>query len=116
MWRRLPGYLAGPLVPLSIRWSYLPQALPWLVRYLLSGWTAARVERTARALRPLLVDAPVLHAGLAGEAGVSTLIQHSGLLHVFPTRADFAAEALSWEIRRKVGIDWTELEIGRAHV
>src|SRR3546814_11468660 len=112
MWRRLPGYLAGPLVPLSIRWSYLPQALPWLIRYLLSGWTAARVERTARALRPLLVDAPVLHAGLAAAAGVGALIQHRGLLHIFPTRADFAAEALSWVIRRQVGIDWPEQGTG----
>ncbi|MFC3678009.1 NAD(P)/FAD-dependent oxidoreductase [Ferrovibrio xuzhouensis] len=110
MWRRLPGYLADPLGPLSIRWSYLPQALPWLVHYLLSGWTAARVEHTARALRPLLIDAPALHRALAEEAGVGALIQHSGLLHVFPTRADFAAESLSWEIRRRVGIDWIELE------
>src|SRR3546814_19484253 len=77
MWRRLPGYLADPLGPLSIRWSYLPQALPWLIRYLLSGWTAARVVPPARALRPLLFDAPVAHAGLAEAAGVGALIQYA---------------------------------------
>lgn len=109
-WRRIPGYLADPLGPLSIRWSYVPKALPWLVRYLLSGWTAARVERTARALRPLLAGAPALHKALAEEAGVGDLIRQTGLLHVYPTRADFAADALSWDIRRKVGISWTELE------
>jgi D-amino-acid dehydrogenase len=109
-WRKIPGYLADPLGPLSIRWSYLPRALPWLLRYLLSGWTAARIERAARALRPLLADAPALHKALAVEAGVGDLIRQDGLLHVYPTRADFAADALSWRIRRQAGIDWTELE------
>ena len=42
-----------PLGPLAIRWSYLPKALPWLVKYLLSSWTEAQVESTARALRDL---------------------------------------------------------------
>ncbi|TJW92849.1 FAD-dependent oxidoreductase, partial [Neisseria gonorrhoeae] len=35
-WKKVPGYLMDPLGPLAIRWSYLPKALPWLVKYLLS--------------------------------------------------------------------------------
>ena len=109
-WRKIPGYLADPLGPLSIRWSYLPKALPWLLRYLLSGWTEARIERAARALRPLLVEALRLHKSLAEEAGVGDLIRQGGLLHVYPSRADFEADALSWRIRSAVGIRWTELD------
>ena len=109
-WRKIPGYLADPLGPLSIRWSYLPKALPWLLRYLLSGWTEARIERAARALRPLLVEALLLHKSLAEEAGVGDLIRQGGLLHVYPSRADFEADALSWRIRSAVGIRWTELD------
>lgn len=109
-WSKIPGYLLDPLGPLSIRWPYLPQALPWLLRYLLSGWTRADIERAARALRPLLVDAPALHKTLADEAGVGGLIHQTGLMHVYPSRADFAADSLSWEIRRQVGIGWIELE------
>ena len=52
-WRKIPKYLLDPLGPLAIRWAYLPRALPWLIRYLWSGWTEAKVEATARALRPL---------------------------------------------------------------
>lgn len=109
LWRKLPGFLSDPLGPLAIRWSYLPRVAPWLARYLLSGWTEARVARTARALRALLLDAPALHARLAEEAGVGSLIRRGGLMYVYPDRTAFEAEALAWRVRREVGIRWIEL-------
>ncbi len=108
-WRKVPSYLADPLGPLSIRWTHLPKIVPWLARYLASGWTSARVERTARALRDLLVDAPKLHAALAKEAGVPQLIERRGVLHVYPDRAAFDADHGAWAIRRRVGVEWLEL-------
>jgi D-amino-acid dehydrogenase len=108
IWKKVPGYLMDPLGPLAIRWSYLPKALPWLIRYLLSGWTEARVERTAHALRDLLKDAPLLHRKLAEEAGVPDLIERNGVMHVFPSRAPFDGD-LGWRIRKRVGIEWLEL-------
>jgi D-amino-acid dehydrogenase len=109
LWRKVPGFLADPLGPLAIRWSYLPRVAPWLVRYLLSGWTEARVAAAAAALRPLLRDAPALHRELAEEAGVPGLIERRGLMYVYPSRAEFEAEAMAWRIRRQVGIDWLEV-------
>src|ERR1700751_2817979 len=108
VWNTVPKYLMDPLGPLAIRWSYLPKALPWLIRYLLSGWTEAKVETTARALRPLLKDAPSLHKELAEEAGVPELIERNGVMHIFPSRAPFDAD-LGWRIRKGVGIEWLEL-------
>src|SRR6201997_3119336 len=107
-WKKVPGYLMDPLGPLAIRWSYLPKALPWLVKYLLSSWTEAQVEATARALRDLLKDAPSLHKTLAMEAGVPELIERQGVMHVFPSRAPFDGD-LGWRIRKRVGIEWLEL-------
>jgi D-amino-acid dehydrogenase len=110
LWRKVPGFVADPLGPLAIRWTYLPRVLPWLARYLLSGWTEARVERTAHALRALLVDAPALHRALAEEAGVGHLIERRGLMYIFPSRAEFEAEAMAWRIRAKTGVRWLELD------
>ncbi|WP_270938838.1 NAD(P)/FAD-dependent oxidoreductase [Falsiroseomonas oryzae] len=110
LWKKLPKFLSDPLGPLAIRWSYLPRVAPWLVRYLLAGWTEAKVEATARALRPLLVDAPALHKALAERAGVARLIERRGLMYVYENRAQFDSEAMAWRIRRKVGIEWLELE------
>jgi D-amino-acid dehydrogenase len=108
-WTKVPKYLADPHGPLALRWRYLPKVLPWLVRYLWSGWTAAKVETTASALRTLLKDAPLLHAQLALDAGVPDLIERQGALHIYRTRADFEADSLAWSIRRKTGIEWIEL-------
>ena len=110
LWKKVPRFLLNPLGPLTLRWSYLPQAAPWLVRYLSAGWTTARVETTARALRALLIDAPRLHQEFAEKAGVGHLIQRRGVLHVYPSRAHFEAEANAWRIRKMLGIRWQELD------
>ena len=110
LWKKLPRFIADPLGPLAIRWRYLPRVVPWLVRYLASGWTEARVLRSARALRALLVGAPARHTALAREAGVEHLIQHTGLMYVWADRAGFEAEALAWRVRGAVGCTWRELD------
>ena len=110
LWKKVPKFLADPLGPLAIRWSYFPRVAPWLVRYLRAGWTWDSVEDAARALRPLVVDAPALHQRLAEEAGVGHLIERRGLIYVYPSRADFEAEAMAWEIRHRVGVRWLELD------
>ncbi len=109
IWRKVPGWLADPLGPLTIRWRYLPKLLPWLVRFLRAGASEAKVAATARALQPLLADAPALHRKLAEEAGVGDLITRQGVLFVFPSRADFEAEELAWRLRRENGVRWLEL-------
>jgi D-amino-acid dehydrogenase len=109
IWRKVPGWLADPLGPLTIRWRYLPRLVPWLVRFLRAGATEAKVAATARALRPLLLEAPARHRRLAEEAGVGELIARQGVLFVFPSRADFEAEELAWRVRRENGVRWLEL-------
>jgi D-amino-acid dehydrogenase len=110
IWKKLPKFLADPLGPLAIRWSYLPKVAPWLIRYLASGWRWEDVAKTAHALRPLVQDAPRLHQALAEQAGVGHLIERRGLMYIYPTRADFEAERKAWEIRHQVGVRWIELD------
>ena len=110
LWRRVPGWLADPLGPLALRPARLPAVWPWLLRFLRAGSTVAKVEATARALRPLVQDAPERHVALAREAGVEALIERRGLLYIFPSRADFEAEALAWRLRREAGVAWLELD------
>ncbi|HJS88200.1 MAG TPA: FAD-dependent oxidoreductase, partial [Acetobacteraceae bacterium] len=110
IWRKVPGWVADPLGPLTIRWRYLPRMLPWLARFLAAGATEAKVAATARALRPLLEAAPERHALLAEDAGVGDLIVRGGLLYIFPSRAAFEAEALAWRVRASTGVRWIELD------
>lgn len=115
LWKKVPRFLLNPLGPLTIRWAYLPQAAPWLLRYLAAGWTTARIETTARALRALLADAPSLHQALAEKAGAAQLIERRGVLHIYPSRANFDAEANAWRIRRMMGVQWQELNSAALH-
>lgn len=108
--RKVPKFLADPLGPLAIRPRYLPRLLPWLWRFVRAGNSVAKVERTARALRPLVEDAPAQHLELARAVGAEQLIRRQGLLYVFPDRAAFEAEALAWRLRRENGVRWLELD------
>lgn len=110
LWKKVPKFLSDPLGPLAIRWSYFPKVLPWLTRYLLSGWTEAKVLKTGHALKALIADAPALHAALAEEAGVGHLVERRGQLYIFPSRAAFEAEALAWRVRAATGVRWIEIE------
>ena len=110
VWRKVPGYLMDPTGPLTIRWRHLPKLLPWLVRFLRAGSTLPKVERTAKALAALLHDAPLHHKRLAEEAGVPHLIQRTGLLYPYISRAAFEADALAWHLRRLNDLTWEELD------
>ncbi|MGH8746646.1 MAG: FAD-dependent oxidoreductase, partial [Burkholderiales bacterium] len=48
LWK-VPGYLADPLGPLTVRWSHLPGAAPWFLRFIANS-KIERVERIADAL------------------------------------------------------------------
>jgi len=109
VWRKVPKFVLDPLGPLAIRWPYVLKASPWLIRYLLSGWTEQRVEQTAHILRTLLKDATALHKALATEAGVPHLIAEGGVLQAYTDRKVFEADALAWQIRARTGIKWREL-------
>jgi D-amino-acid dehydrogenase len=110
LWRKVPGYLMDPLGPLAIRFSYLLKAMPWLTRFLRAGSSWARVRKISEGLAPLVAGAPALHAKLAAEVGVPELIVRTGLLYIFPSRADFEKSAETWAIRRERGIKWIELD------
>lgn len=109
MWKKVPGYLADPLGPLSIRWRYLPKLAPWLVRNLASA-RRERIRTTAQALRTLVVDARLLHQQVAQRAGVGHLIDTTGVLHVYRSRQHFENDGFGWGVRRDMGIRWTEFE------
>lgn len=110
LWKKLPGFLSDRSGPLVIRWRALPGLLPWLLRFWWAGHSVPRVQATARALSALLREAPQRHMQYAAEAGVPELVVQRGLLYLYPDRAAFEAEALSWRLRRDNGVAWTELE------
>jgi D-amino-acid dehydrogenase len=107
--RKVPGYLADPLGPLAIRWRYLPTLAPWLIRYIRAG-APGRIEAQAKALQSLL--GPCLDAlmPLVRDAGAEALVARNGILIAYRSDASWSGERLAWDIRRRNGTAWDELD------
>jgi D-amino-acid dehydrogenase len=99
----VPGYLADPLGPLTVRWSYLPKAVPWLRRFAASS-RLHRVVRIADGLRALLRQTFDAYEPLVKHAGVSDLIHRTGYLVVYENESAYRGDALAWKLRRDRGV------------
>lgn len=108
LWK-VPGYLADPLGPLTVRWSYLPKAAPWLLRFVANS-RLARVEQIADALRPLLKQTFDAYGPLVEHAGVSDLIRQTGYIVVYESENAYRGDALAWKLRRDRGVAMEELD------
>ena len=102
LWK-VPRYLMDPLGPLAIRWAYLPQALPWLLRFLAAG-RPARVRAISRAMAALHSRAFEAYAPLLKEAGAEDLVRHSGQLYVSKQEDGIEGGRLVQELRERAGV------------
>lgn len=100
---KLPGWLLDPLGPLTIRWSYLPKALPW---FLAAGRNAMpdRVKaitaaRADLALRCVADFEDVLKSKAAG------LIRYRDTLRVYDDQKQCDAEAHERGVKNSYGYE-----------
>ena len=99
----VPKYLADPLGPLAIRWSYLPKLAPWLWKFVRSSGEA-NVEQISIALRALLVEAVASHKELAAAAGCRDIVQETGWLGIYEKDESFQSAQWDLELQRRRGI------------
>lgn len=107
--RQVPKYLMDPLGPLSIRWSYLPQLSPWLIRYGLAG-TPEKIRQQARALKSLISPCFDALLPLVEDAGARDLVRRDGILIVYRSKESVTADARAWALRRENGVAWEEFD------
>ncbi|MGH8765539.1 MAG: NAD(P)/FAD-dependent oxidoreductase [Burkholderiales bacterium] len=109
MWKKVPGWLADPLGPLTVRWSYLPKALPWLLRFVHHS-TQQEVTRIATALRGLLAPIFESYGPLIEHAGAGDLVRRTGCLYVYSSRD--IANQWKWgmNLRRSLGVELKDVE------
>jgi len=100
---RVPGWLMDPLGPLSIPPAYLPQILPWLVRFWRAGWPD-RVAQSIAAQSALMRLAAAEMGLLLQAAGLAGMVRHDGSLELYDSEAEFKASAFGWNTRADEGI------------
>ena len=107
--RSVLDMLRDPEGPLHVRPSYLPRALPWLLRFVAAA-RPARVERIAAQLHDLHRGAIEAHERLAREIGAPELVQRRGHLHLYPDEHALAKDAGSWSLRKRFGVSIAMLD------
>lgn len=103
VFRKIPGWLTDKDGPLSIKPSYFPTALPWLIRFGLAA-RETRIEPIADALFALHSRTLDCYAPLLQNARAADLIRRTGCLVVYDSDEDFAASEREWEMRRRRGV------------
>lgn len=111
MYKQIPGWMMDPDGPLVVSWKRFPQALPWLLRFLLEG-SPKRFDKAAQGIRTMMHGAFEEYAPLIEFAHAEDLIHRVGQLYVFDTEQGFAKELRSIEARRTLGLEQQVLEGG----
>ncbi|WP_377187503.1 NAD(P)/FAD-dependent oxidoreductase [Ruegeria meonggei] len=106
---KAPRMLFDRSQPLFMKWGYIPKLLPWLLRYLKHA-NADDVKHIAAALTPIVGDSLNDHQALAQGTGAEKWITPSDYLFLYEDRQHFEGDAFGWDIRRKNGFTWDELE------
>ena len=103
MLRKVPKWLSDPTGPLAVRWSYLPQALPWLVRWIRAG-RLDRVEAASKALRALHGPAFATYRSLLGPDGFNDLVRLRGQLYLWQTGEPSETDRIADRLRTEQGV------------
>jgi D-amino-acid dehydrogenase len=110
LWRKLPRMLADPLGPLALRWGYLPQLAPWLLRFLAASGPR-RVEEISHALAELLQDSLAGYRTLLGEIGAESMLVQRGWIGAYASKAGLAGARAMTELQRRRGVEVAELSV-----
>ena len=109
--REVPRMLLDPKSPLVIRWRYLPELAPWLMR-LVNAARPSRVEEISLAPSALLGQAKDAYRPLWKAAAAEDLVRDRGELYVYRSAKAYAAARAKFDTSRRHGTDVVELTGG----
>jgi len=104
MWRKLPRWLADPLGPLTVRPEYLPQIMPWLVRFWRAGWPD-RVDAAIRAQGALMRVARTEMDSLVVSAGIGSMVRSDGVLELYESEGELRRSWHEIDAKTREGIE-----------
>ncbi|MBS3648987.1 FAD-binding oxidoreductase [Pseudaminobacter sp. 19-2017] len=112
MLKKLPGWLADPLGPLTIPPAYLPKLMPWLIRFMRAGHPS-KFEASLNAQAGLMRLAESEWAGLSERADAAGMISHNGAIDLYESEAELKASLPGWEARERLGIPFEHVSGAR---
>jgi D-amino-acid dehydrogenase len=107
--KKVPRMLFDSQSPLKLRWSHVPSALPWFLRFIESA-RPSRVEEIAAARNSLLVHTHEGYAPLIESAGAGQWVSDQGLLMTFESEETYRNAAYALDLRRRNGVHMDVLD------
>ena len=110
---KIPGWLLDPKGPITVRWSHLPKALPWLIAL---GRNAMpdRVKKITEARAALGMRALEDHRNVLKQAAAMDLLAMDDGLMIYGTRAQYDEGATWRRVRAEYGYKGAELTADEA--
>jgi D-amino-acid dehydrogenase len=106
--RKVPKWLLDPLGPLTIRPSYFPAILPWLLRF----WRASRrvhLQASMTAQIAMMRLAAKEWQSLTAASGLEPMIRSNGALELYESEEEWKASLPSWTARAEAKIEFEHL-------
>jgi D-amino-acid dehydrogenase len=107
--KKVPRMLFDSESPLKLRWSHLPRALPWFLRFIEAA-RPSRVEAIAAARNSLLKHTHEGYALLIEGADAGKWVNNDGLMMTFESEAAFEGAAYALDLRRRHGVHMDVLD------
>jgi D-amino-acid dehydrogenase len=106
--RKVPGWLLDPHGPMRIRWSQLLPLTPWFYRFWRAG-NAHRVEEIINAQATLMNHVIDDYDDILEATGGEDLRESHGMILLYDTKKEFAADTWKYETRERLGFSWQRL-------
>ncbi len=114
LWKDMPGWLADPLGPVSLKLDYLPWLAPWLLRFARAA-RPRRIAEISEAMFTLNQPTVELFRQLLAGSGHESLVADSSYLFVTRRPESLDEHGPGWTMRRAVGAPITVLGAGELH-
>ncbi|MFO0995244.1 MAG: FAD-binding oxidoreductase [Alphaproteobacteria bacterium] len=101
-------YLIDPEGPVSVRWSYVPQLVPFLWKFF-RNCRPERVKHCTEALAAFMPPAYEAWEPLFKDAGLMPLVRHGGGLWLYKDDDALMHDWPFWQGRRDSGLDFIRL-------
>jgi D-amino-acid dehydrogenase len=105
----VPKMLMDPLGPLSIKWSYLPRLMPWLMRY---GWAAlpSNTRKSTEAIKTLNRPSIERFQALLKRTELTELMTRKGALTIYCSSGAARKNAQHAKFVRQHGVNVEQLD------
>ena len=114
LWKNVPKWLLDPEGPVALRWSYLPQLLPWLVRFFAAG-QISRIPAIADAMLALHRPTVDMYRQHLTGTGHEDLVRDSMYVYAYRDPVKANLDGYEWQLRKERGTPLERIDAATLH-